>query len=222
MPARSSASQLVSRMHPCDSVLPIFSGDGVPALVRFFVLAFDFVLLSELGPGLGHFDQQRLVGLVRGFAGQAQAFGRAPLVVVEFGHGTLPLRGNAEDCCSVPCICECGQVGPCLPTLLVKIALNAYPFRVPAGLRRQHILSGACRWNTLLGLAFVIAMIAVAPPAISRTVAAPATERILDDSGGRITDYLFGRARTGGNVSELSLEAAGLSIALWPRRTLRR
>jgi len=84
------------------------------------------------------------------------------------------------------------------------------------------MLSGACRWNTLLGLAFVIAMIAVAPPAISRTVAAPATERILDDSGGRITDYLFGRARTGGNVSELSLEAAGLSIALWPRRTLRR
>ena len=64
-------------MHPCNSVLPIFSGDGVPALVRFFVLAFDFVLLSELGPGLGHFDQQRLVGLVRGFAGQAQAFGRA-------------------------------------------------------------------------------------------------------------------------------------------------
>src|SRR5262245_19910515 len=30
MPARSSASQLVSRMQPCDSVLPIFSGDGVP------------------------------------------------------------------------------------------------------------------------------------------------------------------------------------------------
>ena len=218
MPARSSASQLVAEC----SNLSIFSGDGVPALVRFFVLAFDFVLLSELGPGLGHFDQQCLVGFVRGFAGQAQAFGRAPLVVVEFGHGTLPLRGNAEDCCSVPCICECGQVGPCLPTLLVKIALNAYPYRVPAGLRRQHMLSGACRWNTLLGLAFVIAMIAVAPPAISRTVAAPATERILDDSGGRITDYLFGRARTGGNVSELSLEAAGLSIALWPRRTLRR
>ena len=30
IPARSSASQLVSRMQPCDSVLPIFSGDGVP------------------------------------------------------------------------------------------------------------------------------------------------------------------------------------------------
>ena len=154
-------------------------------------------------------------------------------------------------------------------------------------------------------------MIAVAPPAMSRTVGAPATERILDDSGGRIgsyltryealrksgqhvaidgtcasactlllgviphnricvtpravlafhaawdlslrgaqtnepgtifvvalsdgrapvdratwwiavTDYLFGRARTGGNVSELPLAAAGLSIALWPHRTLRR
>jgi hypothetical protein len=28
------------------------------------------------------------------------------LVVLEFGHGTLPLRGNAEDYGSVPCICE--------------------------------------------------------------------------------------------------------------------
>ena len=100
----------------------------------------------------------------------------APLVVVEFGHGTLPLRGNAEDCCSVPCICECGQVGPCLPTLLVKIAgwFEA----------TTHAVRG------VLGLAFVIAMIAVAPPAMSRTVAAPATERILDDSGGRIGSYL--------------------------------
>ena len=107
-----------------------------PALLRFVVLAFGFVLLSELGPGLGHFDQQRLVGLVRGFAGQAQAFGRAPLMVLEFGHGTLPLRSNAEDYGSVPRNCECGQVGPCLPTLLVKIAWNAYRYWVPAGLRR--------------------------------------------------------------------------------------
>jgi hypothetical protein len=46
---------------------------------------------------LGHLDEQSLVGLVRGFAGQAQAFGRAPLMVLEFGHETLPLRSNAED-----------------------------------------------------------------------------------------------------------------------------
>src|SRR5438067_13245294 len=30
IPARSSASQLVRRVHPCDSVLPIFSGSGEP------------------------------------------------------------------------------------------------------------------------------------------------------------------------------------------------
>ena len=50
------------------------------------------------------------------------------------------------------------------------------------------MLSGTRRCNALLGLVFVIAMIA--PPAMSRTVAAPATERILDDSGGRIGSYL--------------------------------
>jgi hypothetical protein len=32
------------------------------------------------------------------------------LMVMEFGHGTLPLRSNAEDCGSVPSNCECGQV----------------------------------------------------------------------------------------------------------------
>ena len=95
------------------------------ALFRFFVPASGFVLLSELGPGLSHFDQQGFVSLVRSFPGQAQAFGRAPLMVLEFGHGPLPLRRNTEDCGSVPCNCECGQVGPCLATLLVKIAGNA-------------------------------------------------------------------------------------------------
>ena len=50
------------------------------------------------------------------------------------------------------------------------------------------MLSGTRRCNALLGLVFVIAMIA--PPAMSRTVAAPATERILDDNGGRIGSYL--------------------------------
>ncbi|HEX3496272.1 MAG TPA: hypothetical protein VHT02_03700, partial [Methylocella sp.] len=79
-------------------------------LFRFLVLASGFVLLGKPGPGLRHLDQQSFVGLVRGLAGQAQAFGRAPLVVLEFGHGTLPLRSNAEDRHSVPCDCKCGQV----------------------------------------------------------------------------------------------------------------
>jgi hypothetical protein len=59
-------------------------------LFRFLVVASGFVLLGELGPGLGHFDQQSFVGLVRSFAGQAQAFGRAPLVVLEFSHASPP------------------------------------------------------------------------------------------------------------------------------------
>jgi len=92
--------------------------------------------LAGMPARLGHFDQQGLVGLVRGFAGQAQAFGCAPLMVLEFGHGTLPLRSNAEDRRSVPCHCERGQVGACLPTLLAKIAENAYRYRVSASLRR--------------------------------------------------------------------------------------
>jgi hypothetical protein len=46
------------------------------------------------------------------------------------------------------------------------------------------------RWIALLRLAFVVAMFAAAQPAMSRTAPAPATERILDDSGGRIATYL--------------------------------
>ena len=48
--------------------------------------------------------------------------------------------------------------------------------------------SGTHRCTALLRLASVIAMIAAAQPAMSRT--APAAERILDDSGGRIGTYL--------------------------------
>jgi hypothetical protein len=79
---------------------------SAPALFGFFVLASGLFQLSELGPGLGHFDQWGLVSLVRGFVGQAQAFGRAPLMVLEFAHGTLPLRSNAEAGPSVPRNCK--------------------------------------------------------------------------------------------------------------------
>jgi hypothetical protein len=66
---------------------------------------------------LSHFDKQGLVCLVRGFVGQAQAFGGAPLMVLKSGHRTLPLRCNAGACgsvpchplCHVPCAGECGQ-----------------------------------------------------------------------------------------------------------------
>jgi hypothetical protein len=52
------------------------------------------------------------------------------------------------------------------------------------------MVSGAHRHIAVRRLAFVIAMIAAAPPAMSRATAAPAAERILDDSGGRIGSYL--------------------------------
>jgi len=52
------------------------------------------------------------------------------------------------------------------------------------------MLSGMQRWTALLHLASVIAMIAAGQPAMSKTVPASATERILDDSGGRIGAYL--------------------------------
>jgi len=52
------------------------------------------------------------------------------------------------------------------------------------------MLSGIGRWMTLQRLAFAIAMITAAQPAMSRTAAAAAAEPILDDSGGRIGAYL--------------------------------
>jgi hypothetical protein len=51
--------------------------------------------------------------------------------------------------------------------------------------------SGTDRCIALLRLVFVIAIIiTAAQPAMSRTAPAPSTERILDDSGGRIGTYL--------------------------------
>jgi hypothetical protein len=52
------------------------------------------------------------------------------------------------------------------------------------------MLCGTRRCVALLAVVFVIAMIAAAPAAMSKTAPAPATERILDDSGGRIGNYL--------------------------------
>lgn len=52
------------------------------------------------------------------------------------------------------------------------------------------MLSGTSRCLTMRRLGFAIAMFAAAQPAMSRTAAAAAGERILDDSGGRIGAYL--------------------------------
>jgi hypothetical protein len=51
--------------------------------------------------------------------GQAQALGRAPLVVLEFGHGTLPQRSNAGARASVPF--DQGNVDKSLPRILTPL-----------------------------------------------------------------------------------------------------
>jgi hypothetical protein len=52
------------------------------------------------------------------------------------------------------------------------------------------MLSGTSRCLTMRRFAFAVAMFAAAQPAMSRTAAAAAAERILDDSGERIGAYL--------------------------------
>jgi hypothetical protein len=51
---------------------------------------------------LGHFDEQGFISLVRGLARQAEAFGRAPSMILGSGHGTLRLRSNARVATFVP------------------------------------------------------------------------------------------------------------------------
>jgi hypothetical protein len=51
---------------------------------------------------LSHFDQQGLIRFIRSLPSQAKAFGRTPLVILEFGHGTLRLARNAADVTFVP------------------------------------------------------------------------------------------------------------------------
>jgi hypothetical protein len=60
------------------------------------------LLFRESGPGLSHFDQQGLIRLIRSLPSQAKAFGRTPLVILEFGHATLCLARNAADVTFVP------------------------------------------------------------------------------------------------------------------------
>ena len=60
------------------------------------------LLFRESGPGLSHFDQQGLIRFIRSLPSQAKAFGRTPLVILEFGHGTLRLARNSADVTFVP------------------------------------------------------------------------------------------------------------------------
>jgi hypothetical protein len=52
------------------------------------------------------------------------------------------------------------------------------------------MLSGAGRYLAVLHVAAAILMIGITGPAISKTASSPTTERIANDSGGRIGTYL--------------------------------
>lgn len=59
------------------------------------------LLFRESGRGLSHFDQQGLICLIRSLPSQAKAFGRTPLVILEFRHGNpppCPQRGRRDLC----------------------------------------------------------------------------------------------------------------------------
>jgi len=59
------------------------------------------LLFRESGPGLSHFDQQGLIRFIGSLPSQAKAFGRTPLVILEFGHGNpppCPQRGRRDLC----------------------------------------------------------------------------------------------------------------------------
>jgi hypothetical protein len=65
----------------------------------------DFVpfLLGEPRPGLRHFNQQGFIRLIGRFTGQANAFGRTPLVILDSGHREpSALAGNASAASLVP------------------------------------------------------------------------------------------------------------------------
>ena len=52
------------------------------------------------------------------------------------------------------------------------------------------MLSGARRYLAVLHVAAAILMIGITGPAISKTASSPTSERIANDSGGRIGTYL--------------------------------
>jgi len=56
----------------------------------------NFILLREPSPSLSHFDQQSFVSLIHCLASQTKAFGRAPSMVLEFGHRTFRLARQRE------------------------------------------------------------------------------------------------------------------------------
>jgi hypothetical protein len=107
--------------------LPLFLANLRALLFR------NFVLLRELSPGLGHFDQQGFVSLIHCLASQAKAFGRAPSVILEFGHETLRLARQRERRSFVPVKNNMGTTKRRFVCQLFSIAENAYRYRLARG-----------------------------------------------------------------------------------------
>src|SRR5262249_49344511 len=88
---------------------------------------------SEPGPGLSQFDQV-LVGLVGGLVRQAQAFGSAPLMILESGHGALRCATQKPvDRFLTIMHRNVDKSVAGVPALLFTIRWSAYRYRVPAG-----------------------------------------------------------------------------------------
>jgi hypothetical protein len=143
-------------------------------------------LVGELGPGLRHFNQQSFIGLVDGFSGQAKAFGRTPLVILEFGHRNPPpaRQRDRRDLGS-------GQA----KRMSWTIDLPAASGTIQSGADRVSLTRcpGAMKLRLQRGLAFLFrqAVAITVLLAIAGCSAVPsATERIIDDSSGQIGNYL--------------------------------
>jgi hypothetical protein len=188
-----SAKSLLAR--PCPSARKCAS---MPALAKASpaagkislsaVTLADFVpfLVGELGPGLRHFNQQSFIGLVDGFSGQAKAFGRTPLVILEFGHRNPPpaRQRDRRDLGS-------GQA----KRMSWTIDLLAASGTIQSGADRVSLTRcpGAMKLRWQRSLAFVFRQTAAIAALLAFggcSMVPSATERITDDSGGKIGSYL--------------------------------
>src|SRR5262249_49119328 len=128
-----------------------------------------------------------------GIVGQAQAFGGTPLMVLGSGHGNPPAalqRGRLRFGSSASsCASACGQAVTRSPILLFKIAGNAYRYRWTAAWGGRHAVGGA-------SLLCCAARGSRDPhdrdcgAGDEHAVSPPASERIANDTGGRIGTYL--------------------------------
>jgi hypothetical protein len=188
-----SAKSLLARPRPsarkCASMPALAKASPAAGKISLSAVTLaDFVpfLVGELGPGLRHFNQQSFIGLVDGFSGQAKAFGRTPLVILEFGHRNPPpaRQRDRRDLGS-------GQA----KRMSWTIDLPAASGTIQSGADRVSLTRcpGAMKLRWQRSLAFVFRQTAAIAALLAFggcSMVPSATERITDDSGGKIGSYL--------------------------------